>query len=59
MQDRMRQFQTVLFQNMLEEVKESLEALRREFEDEEVHQGLNGLGRDDPVLVRIAQGLSR
>jgi hypothetical protein len=55
----MRRLQEVLFQNILEEVKESFEALMGEFEDEEVHQRLNGLGRDDPVLLRIAQGLCR
>jgi hypothetical protein len=56
-QDGMRQLQDVLLQSVLEEVKEDLDALMREFEHEEAHQGLDHLGSDDPVLPLIAQWL--
>jgi hypothetical protein len=42
---------------VLEEVRENLETLMREFAQDLIYQELDDLGRDDPVLLLIIQGL--
>jgi hypothetical protein len=56
-QDRMHRLQGVLLQITMEETKEGLEALMRDFAQGVVHQGLDDLKPEDPVLFLIGQRL--
>jgi hypothetical protein len=57
-QDHMRRLQEVLLQTTMEERKEGFEAVMRDFIQGVVHQGLDDLRPEYPVLLLIGEGLS-